>query len=176
MPFILGVLGVIIAAYFWANRVRDAGHMAGDLIDMGRDVKAAARRFGFSRRANVHPVESIDDPNIAAAAIAEAFITLDDLPSREHLDRLRVQLRRVLRVDDDTAQELMVLGRWLINECGGAQPAFSRISRKLFKLEGPSALAPLMDIITATIPGDDAALSTRQSEAIDEIKTAFRLR
>ncbi len=176
MPFILGILGILAAAYFWSLRARDAANMAGDLVDMASDVKAAARRFGFTRKTNIHPVESIEDPNIAAAGIAEAFLALDDMPTRDQQSAMRVQLRRVLQVDDATAEELMVLGHWMVNECGGAQPALARLSRKLYRLEGPSALTPLMDIITGSLPADHADLSIRQTEAIAELKTAFRLR
>ncbi len=174
MPVLLAILGIIAAAYFWSLRARDAANMAGDLIDMAGDVKAAARRFGFTRRTNIHPVESIEDPNIAAAGIADAFLTLDDMPSREQQDKMHIQLRRVLQIDDAAAQELMVLGHWMVNECGGAQPALARLSRKLYRLEGPSALTPLMDILESALPMD--GLSQRQQEAVEELRLAFRLR
>jgi len=176
VPILLGLLGIIVTAYIWANRARDAGHMVNDLADMAGDVRAAARRFGFSRRANVHPVESIDNPNVAAAALASAFVALDDMPTKDQKDRLNIELRRVLQVDGETSQELMVLGHWLVAECNGPQPAITRLAKKLYRLEGPSALEPLMDIIKGVLPKDGQGLSTRQSEAIDELKTAFRLR
>ena len=68
MPFILGLLGLIAAAYFWANRARNAANMTNDLAGMASDVLSAARRFGFSRKLNLHPVESIDDPKLVTAA------------------------------------------------------------------------------------------------------------
>ncbi len=176
MPFILGILGILAAAYFWSLRARDAANMAGDLMDMAGDVKAAARRFGFTRKADIHPVEAIEDPNIAAAAIAEAFLALDDMPTRDQQAAMRVQIRRVLQVDDATAEELMVLGHWMVNACGGPQPALARLSRKLYRLEGAPALTPLMDIITGAFPADKQGLSERQTEAVDELRTAFRLR
>ena len=176
MPFIIAVVGIIIAAYFWANRARNAAHIATDIVDMAGDVRAAARRFGFSRRANVHPVESIDNPNVAAAALSSAFIALDDMPTKDAKDALHVSLRRVLQVDDADAQELMVLGHWLVNECNGPQPAITRLAKKLYRLEGSSALTPLMDIITGVIPSDPNALSDKQREAIEELRVAFRVR
>ena len=68
MPFIIGLIGLTTAAYFWANRARNAANMTNDLAGMASDVLSAARRFGFSRKLNLHPVESIDDPKLATAA------------------------------------------------------------------------------------------------------------
>lgn len=176
MPFIIGLAGIIIAAYFWANRVRNAGTIARDIADMAGDVKLAARRFGFSRRADVHPVESIEDPDIAAAAIADAFVSLDDLPSKDLHAHLMDQLRHTLKVDAPTAQELVVLGTWLVNECGGPLQAVPRITKKLYRLEGAMALTPLMDILDGIKAADGSDLSQRQQEALHEIKTILRKR
>jgi len=52
MPFILALLGIIGAAYFWAQRASNARNVVGDVADMANDVRLAARRFGFSRKMN----------------------------------------------------------------------------------------------------------------------------
>lgn len=176
MPFIIGLVGIIITAYFWANRARNAGNMARDIVDMAGDVKLAARRFGFSRRADVHPVESIEDPDIAAAAIADAFVSLDDLPSKDQQKYMMTALRDVLNADAETAQELVVLGTWLVNECGGPLQAMTRITKKLYRLEGPSALTPLLQILDGIKEADGSDLSQRQQEALHEIKNILRKR
>lgn len=176
MPFIIGLLGIIVTAYFWANRARNAGNMARDIADMAGDVRLAARRFGFSRKANVHPVESIEDPDIAAAAITDAFVALDDMPSKEQQQQMMIQLRSVLRVDQDTAQELLVLGTWLVNECGGPMPAITRITKKLYRMEGAQALEPLTQILMGLKSAEGSQMSERQSDAMAEIKTILRVR
>jgi hypothetical protein len=175
MPILIAVVGIIATAYIWANRARNAGHIASDLADMAGDVKAAARRFGFSRRMNMHPVESIEDPNIAAAAIADAFVSLDDMPTREQRAALDQSLRDVLQVNAATAQELLVLGHWMVNECGGAQPAISRICKKLYRLEGSPALAPMMQILDQ-VSAEGSGINVHQEEALHEIRTALRVR
>jgi hypothetical protein len=159
----------------WAGRARNAGHIASDLADMAGDVKAAARRFGFARKMNIHPVESIEDPNIAAAAIADAYLALDDMPTREQREALQQSMRDVLQVNAATAEELLVLGHWMVNECGGAQPAISRLSKKLYRLEGPSALEPILQIIDQ-IAAEGSGVSIQQQEALHEIKTTLRVR
>ena len=88
MPFFIAALGALIAIYFFFVRARNVGHMAGDLVDTAQDVRLAARRFGFRRKTNVHPVETIEDPRLAVGAIATAFVELDDLPTKEQRDAL----------------------------------------------------------------------------------------
>lgn len=173
MPVIIALIGIIVAAYFWANRASTARHVAGDVMDMANDVRSAARRFGFKRQTNVHPVESIEDPHLAIAAIATAFIELDDLPTAEQRQILIVHLRSDLRADAREAEEMEILGRWLMNECGGAEPAIARLSRKLYKLGGAAQMEPLMSVLKGIATGE---LSTRQRDAVEDITRALRAR
>jgi hypothetical protein len=176
MPILVALLGIIATAYIWALRANAAKDVLSDLGNMAGDVKAAARRFGFSRKLNLHPVESIEDPNIAAAAIADAFVALDDMPSKEQQAALKLSLGNVLQVGPKGAEELMILGHWMVNECGGPQPAIARITKKLYRLEGSDAITPLMQIIDGVTGEGAQSLSIHQSEAIDEIKQALRIR
>ena len=172
MPFLLALLGIIGAAYFWAQRARSARNAVGDVADMANDVRRAARRFGFSRKMNVHPVESIEDPRLAIVSIATSFIELDDLPTAEQRQRLAVQLRSKLRVDAAEAEEMEVLGRWFMTECGGAVPAIARLSRKLYRIGGAEQVEPLLDILKGSI----TSLSDRQRDALEDITRAMRVR
>ena len=142
MPFILSILGVLAAAYYWMYRMRGAAEMAGELADVASDVLSAARRFGFKRKLNLHPVESIEDPNLAIAGIAVSFLELDDFPTTAHRDALNVQLRSQLRVDQPTADELIILGRWFMTESGGA----------IRPLQNPWEISELMKRVRAKRP------------------------
>jgi hypothetical protein len=175
MPFLLGLLGIIAAAYFWAQRAKGAADMAGDMMDMARDVKAAARRFGFTRKHNTHPVESIDDVNLAIGSLATAFHELEDLPTAESRAALDVQLRKHLKLSAEEAQEITILGHWFVNECGGADPAVTRLSKKLFKLDGAGSFPTLMGILNDTVAATTGSLGRKQSEALDDIKRASHI-
>lgn len=171
MPFLIALLGIVGAAYFWAQRARNTRDVVGDVADMANDVRLAARRFGFSRKMNVHPVESIDDSRLAIAAIATSFIELDDLPTAEQRQLLTIQLRSHLRAG--AAEEMEVLGRWFMAECGGAEPAIARLSRKLYKIGGAPQKEPLMAVLKASVK---APLSARQQDALADITRAMRVR
>ena len=174
MPVILALIGAATAFYFLVIRARNAADMAADAMGMANDVRLAARRFGFKRRTNLHPVESIDDPKLAVAAIALSFMELNDLPTQDQRDAMIRQAQSSLDISKTDADEMMVLGRWLMNECGGADPAISRISRKLQRIDGANSFDALMALIKSVVPAE--GLNDRQRDALDDIKRAFRIR
>ncbi|MGH1454393.1 MAG: hypothetical protein ACRBBV_14605 [Paracoccaceae bacterium] len=178
MPIIIALIGVIGAVYFFVHRARNAANMTGELLDVANDVRLAARRFGFSRRTNLHPVEAIEDPEIAIAAIGWAFVELDQLPSAEQQLMLKKALHKHRNLSLEAAEEMMILGRWLVSESGGAFPAVSRLTRKLIRLQprDESFFTPLMSVLSeVTNKGGSSKISDRQSDALDDIRRAYRI-
>lgn len=175
MHIILGLLAIIAGVYFWLNRARNAAHIASDITDMAETALGAARRFGFRRKANKHPVESIDDPKLAIGGLATAFLELSGLPTKEEKEALVVGLQSALDVSHDDAQELTVLGHWFVNSCGGAQAAVPRLAKRVNKLDGDEGLTTSMQVIQHVAAAGDGVLSPTQAEALDEIKRIFRL-
>ncbi len=173
MPFLIAIAGIAAAVYFFLIRARNTAHMAGELVDMANDVRLAARRFGFRRQSNVHPVENIDDTNLAIAALAIAFQELDGLPTQEQRDDMSFQCQKQLHMDVKSVEEALVLGRWLVSQCDGASAAVSRLSRKLYRLGGAETLQPLMEVIKGSLP--ESGLSIRQKEALEDLQRAFRI-
>lgn len=177
MPVLIALLGAAVALYFFVNRARSAATIATDVLDMANDVRLAARRFGFQRRVNIHPVESLEDPRVATAAAALAFLELDDLPTAEQRRRLVEALERGFAIGRAEAEEMQVLGRWLVAECGGAQPAVSRLARKLYKLRGQEGFEPLLGVVQEVLSeGHGGSLSDRQRDALDDVRLAFRIK
>ncbi len=167
------ILGVISAIGVWYWRLtmareaaREIGNIAGDLIN-------APRRLGFRRRANAHPVEGVDDPKLAIAAISLAFLELDGLPAREDQQALAASLSRHLSLRRDDADEMLILSRWLIGECQGPQPAITRLTKRLGKLD-PAAFRQLLPVLNEI--GAPRGLSPRQRDALDEIARILKLR
>ncbi|MFK7752825.1 MAG: hypothetical protein AB8B51_09760 [Sedimentitalea sp.] len=174
MPILIAILGLATAIVFFVLRARNAAHAASDLADMANDVRLAARRFGFRRRGDLHPAESIEDPKLAIATLAMAYQELDGAPTQDQRDQLSLSLRKHLTLDQGGASEAMVLGRWMVAQCGGPDAAVSRISRKLFRLGGAEQLAPLISVIQGSM-GDQDQPSQRQHEALQDIQRAFKV-
>lgn len=170
MPFVILILTAIGGAiWFWVrNNPRDALHTAQDVVTT---VRNAPRKLAFRRQTAAHPVEGIDDPRIAICALGQAFIELDDLPTKEQRDRLALNLRTKLRCDADEAEEMEVLGRWLVSQCNGATEAVPRLSRRLAKLDDGRSWDDLQDFL-GELAGD--GLSESQASAITDMKLAFR--
>ena len=172
MHIVIAVLGILGAVYFFVMRARGAAEMTSELMDMADDVRAAARRLGFRRNKAMHPVDAIEDPNTAAATVAVAYMELGGMPTEETRDALLMAMQSNLQVDKTEASELLVLGRWLMNECQGADPAVTRAARCLYKLTNGD-IGPLMDILKSV---STDPLGDRQREALDDIRRAFRIR
>ncbi|WP_298492013.1 hypothetical protein [uncultured Maritimibacter sp.] len=174
MPFLVTLLAAIGGIAFWLLRARGTARAAGDLMDMAKDVRLAARRFGFTRRANIHPVESIEDMPVSVAALGVAFLQLDDFPGKEQQIALGRGLQSALGVSLTDAEELMILGRWLVAECQTPDAAVPRLSKKLNKLAGADGFDRLMTVVSAVAEAGDG-LSAKQREALADIKRAFRI-
>lgn len=175
MPVVIALLGLIVTVGYFVIRARNTARVGADLLDMANDVRLAARRFGFRRQANLHPAESIEDPQIAMAAIASAFVELDDLPTADQRAALTREMARTFDVSAKDAEELSVLGRWMVAECGTPDAAISRLSRKLNRLSGADGFTRLMTLVQTAAQTGSGQLSRKQSEALDDIKRAFRI-
>jgi hypothetical protein len=166
---ILGAIGAAI--WFWVrNNPRDALHLA---QDAATTLRNAPRRIAFRRQTNEHPVEGIDDPRIAICAIAQAFVELDDLPTQDQRQKLHVSVRTKLRCDEEEAEEMEVLGRWLMTQCQGAAAAIPRLGKRMFKIDGEASWTLLQEMLGGLIEGE---LSSKQVGAIEDLRVAFKKR
>ena len=175
MPIILTALGLLASFYFYYMRARGAARAASDIVDVIGDAGAAVRRFRFKRRANVHPVESVEEPEIAIAALAAAFVELDRMPTKDLWDRLSEVIGQEFQVSRDEAEELSVLGRWLVAQCGTAPAAVTRLSKKLYRLSGSASATPLLVIVQNTLAPQGGDLSDQQREALHDVQRALRI-
>ncbi len=175
MPYILALMALVAGAFFWAQRARNAADVTRELAGVASDVAAAARRFGFRRRGDLHPVESLEDADIAVAGAGIAFLELGGLPSAEQQDKLIVSLQARLGMDHDKAKEALILGRWLVTESQGAQPGLTRLVRRYAKMKGMAGFETLMLVLRDVTDANDGVISPRQGEALDEVKYIYKL-
>ncbi len=172
MPFILGILALAAGVYIWIIRARNAAVIAKEVANVPKDLMLAARRFGFKRRANRHPVDDVEDRNLAIAAIASGFMELGTMPTQEDRQRLMVQTQSVLNVSKPEAEELIVLGHWLVSQCGTPASGVDRIARRLNKFAGADPVADLLTLVKKSV-GED--WNPDQLDGLNTIKRAFHL-
>ncbi len=174
MHILIAIAGAAAAVYFFIIRARNSADVATDVLDMANDVRLAARRFGFRRRTNQHPVEEITDVRLSMTGLAVSFLELDDYPTQEARDALLIAVQSQFNISKSDATEMLVLGRWFMNECQGPSPAVSRLSRKTFKLDGADAFEPVMILVQSSVGPN--GLSQGQRDALEDIKRAFGIR
>jgi uncharacterized membrane protein len=175
MPILFGLLGLIAVAFFWVTRMRNAAEMTHELAGVAGDAMAAARRLGFRRKLNLHPVESVEEPKLAIGGLASAFLELGGLPTAEQQNAVMTALQRHLDIAPKDAEETLILGRWLVNECGSAQQAVPRLSKRLVKLDRAASLEPLMAVLKDVAITGRGDMSDRQRDALAEISRAYRI-
>lgn len=173
MAFIVGALGVLGAVYYWMSRARGAADMADDVADMAQSVTGAARRWNFRRQTDQHPIDCIEEQNLALGGLAVAFMELGGRPTAEDEATMHVALRSKLRISAEDADELAILGRWFIQQCPTTEAAFARLGRKLKLLTGPRGSLHIGAILDHMIENGRRP-SSRQTDALDELDRLFR--
>ena len=170
MPLLIAIVTALGGAIWWWARMnpREAIDTAADLTTTAIN---APRRISFRRKAGQHPVDGIEDPRIAICAIAQAFLEIEGLPTQERRDQLHVLIRRKLHCQEEEAQEMEVLGRWLMTQCDGPIASVPRLGRRLYKLDDGTAWDTLQDMLQPLVHGK---LSEGQIDAIDDLRLAFR--
>ena len=171
MPFIMMALAAIGGAIWWwvRSNPREALNVAQNTAET---VRNAPRKLAFRKQMNAHPVEGIDDYRIAICALAQAFLELDDLPTREQRQALDVKLRSNLRCTAEESEEMQVLGRWLIGQSGGADQSITRLARRLYALDGDASWDVLQTILTSLVEGQ---LSPAQASAVEDMRRAMHI-
>jgi len=170
MPILILILSTIGGAIWWYVR-SNPREAIGTAQDVATTIRNAPRRLAFRKQTKEHPVEGIDDYRIAVGAIGQAFLELDDLPTKEQREKLHVMLRSKLRCSEEEAVEIEGLGRWLIEHCNGPSQAISRLSRRLFKIDGDASWGTLQDILTELVSGE---LSHSQSDSLEDMRLALK--
>ncbi|NNL72693.1 MAG: hypothetical protein HKP29_04955 [Silicimonas sp.] len=170
MHIVILVLTAMGGAIWWWVR-SNPREAIGTAADLATTVANAPRRLAFRKQTNAHPVEGIDDPRIAITAIAQAFIELDALPTKEQRDALTSAMSVRLDCTKDEITEMEVLGRWLVTQCQGAKLAVPRIARRLKKIDDGRSWDRLQDMLGHLVQDD---LSSSQESAIEDLKLAFR--
>ncbi|MEM8570061.1 MAG: TerB family tellurite resistance protein [Pseudomonadota bacterium] len=168
---LLGLAGAL-GYYFWRMRASQAA--ATDLFDVANDVRLAARRFGFKRQANVHPVDSIDDPRLGAAGIVMAIASLDHAVSQAEIDTAKLQCQVKFGISKQEADEIVTFGRWIADQCGSSSEAVRRLSKRVSYLAGDEAMPDLLDMSQAVATAEGKGLDEYDREALATIRRIFK--
>jgi hypothetical protein len=173
MPVLFGLVAAIGGVIFWLIRARMAANVATELADMAGSLAGAARRFGFRRRHDMHPVDCIEDHTLAAGALTVAFTEQGAAQTTDLRNTHLVSLQSHFAISKDEAEELLVMGHWMVNECNGPAPATTRLAKKLMKLTGSHGLDAPLKVIN-DVASAAGGLTDAQRDALHDLQRIFR--
>lgn len=175
MQYILGLLSLAAAAFIWIQRAHTAALMAHRLAGMASDATRAAKRFSSKPRKNMHPIDSIDTPDLALAGLGAAFLELGAMPTREQLDAMISSLAKATHKTRKETEDLVVLARGIVQDGGGAQLNIKRLARKLRAMSGGDRFPQMLEIFQAIARAEGGTLNEQQRSALMDVKEAFDL-
>ncbi|MEZ5775758.1 MAG: TerB family tellurite resistance protein [Hyphomicrobiaceae bacterium] len=133
MAILLALLGAIAAVAVLLWRLHIASAVARDAIEVADDARSFLRRLGWSRKARRHPLDLVEDPREAAAAMMVALAMYDGpLTAVEHA-AISGELVDNLAVTSREAEILLQRGRWLAGQGGDLGQTLRRLTRPMQK-------------------------------------------
>lgn len=173
MHIILAILGVVGTAAVWIMRMRAAAQASQFVWNAASEVIAAAKRFHYQPKQKENPIDAIDSPELALAALGAGFLELGGLPTRDQRDAMHRSLARAVHMTLNDAEEMSTLARWIVNEAGGPRANMERIAKRLRAMSGADRFPQMMEIFQAIAAADGTGLNDHQRGALEDIKTAF---
>ncbi len=174
MPVIIAVLGAIAAAAYWMYRMKDAKNAAQDLMEMGNDVRLAARRFQYKRRTNVHPIDGVDDARLVAAGIMAIAAEMDGAITKAEQDVMMDQAVSTFNCTDVDAEEFIVFGRWLAAQGNNRDETLRRLIKRVITLGGVEAVPDMITMVKAVGMADGGPLDEGIDDMIERLQRAVQ--
>ncbi|MEM9048014.1 MAG: hypothetical protein AAGC92_04780 [Pseudomonadota bacterium] len=149
---------------------------APDVIDDGMTEaeRAAARRFGYRRRPDCHPIDAIRDARLAGTALALAIAELEWIPGERDRIRFIRTCRGVFGCSISEADEIVLLASWLRAQCTGQDAAAPHLALRLSALIGGDVVPDLERMVAALAPPGTRAFGYRMRVALDRSAHALR--
>ncbi|MCI4660554.1 MAG: TerB family tellurite resistance protein [Neomegalonema sp.] len=176
MHILLALIAVVGAVLYWVFRARNAAHAAHELVDVADDVRAAVRRFGFSRKAGQHPADTVTDPRLAAAGCLAALARMDGALTQAQVNALRVEARASFRVPQAEADEIAAYGRWLADQSNTPDDTLRRLVRVIRDQAPAEAHQDFIAMCERIAAVEGGGASPVQLSAITRVRDALGLR
>lgn len=141
-------------------------------MDAANDVRLAARRFGFTRKANIHPFDQIEDPRLAAAGTAAAIAGMDGPLTEAELKAMGAQARLTLNASAEEASDIAAFGHWLSGQGGASDEAARRLAKRVKSLAGQEA-GPDLERYCRLVSEAGGPLTDVQNDVLSRIVKTF---
>ena len=118
----LGAIGLIL----W--RLHMAADAAKGLADTANDARGMFRRWGWQKKFAADPLDLVQDPREAAAAMMIALGQSDGALTERERRMILVQMVQRFGVSGTQAEELLAHGRWLVREVTDLNRCFQKLA------------------------------------------------
>ena len=167
MPYLLGLLGLIVSVVILLHRLADAG------IDLGGlNPFLTRRRRAWRQKFEANPLFGLDNPMDAAAVLAVGVAKADGDMTTEQKQALLVSFERTFRIDGRAAEELLASSAHLVGDGrilrDQAHDVIARGKEQFTDSQIESTLSLLEEI--AEVEG----ASDRQRKLISQVEDALR--
>lgn len=162
---IVSAIGVVVALLWRLNQASDAARGA---MEAASDIRGMSRGFLWRRKANIHPMEKLDDPREAVVAMLAAVAEYDGPITPEEQTAILAQITGKFGASRRQAEEMLTHGRWMAKDVGDLA-SFLRRPMKLLRdgcdqEQKADIIAMLRKIASINGAGDDVV-----TNAIDQL-------
>ncbi len=166
MPYLLGLLGVIVTALVLLSRLADAG------IDLGGlNPFALKRRRSWRRKFEANPLFGLDDPMEVAAVLAVGIAKAGGDMSSEQKRTVLGAFERTFALDRRAAEELLASSAYLVGDGRIFRDQVPDVIARSRERFADSQIASTLSLVEEVAAVDGA--TELQRELIGRIKGAF---
>ncbi len=128
MHILLAIVGALGAIGVLLWRMQMAANATRDIVESAHDAGRFFRSWRWRRKANANPLDLIEDPREAAAAMMVAAAQYDGSLSAREEAAIVAEMKYHFEADEKTARDLLARGRWLAKDANDLGQTFHRAS------------------------------------------------
>jgi uncharacterized tellurite resistance protein B-like protein len=136
-------------ALFVLWRMQQASNAVRDVADAAGEVHGLFRRWSWRRKANVHPLDLVEDPREAATAMMVIVAQTDGALTDKERGAILAQVSEHFGATSRQADELLARGRWLVQQSVDATEVFRRLAPSIRKSCSASEREDLIAMLKA---------------------------
>jgi hypothetical protein len=175
MPALIALVALVALLLWWGWRRGRAERPGPDLPDASPEVRRAASRTGFRHQPGRPVAECVTDARLAAMGIVAAVSELDGPITRDEIEQMVIEAQVTFGVDKRTAEDIVLVGRWLAYRSGARSEAIRRLAQCVARLEGSAAAPDLLRMAEAAA-AHRGPIDARAEAALDAIRRAFAVK
>lgn len=149
MHILLALLGAAATIGMILWRLNAAADAAKGLAETAGEARGLFRRWSWQRKFAGHPLDLIEDPREAAAALMVAIAQSDGAMTEAEQHTILAEMQRSFAASPQTAAELLAHARFLTREIVDPCTAVSRLSKVIVAKTTPDERADLIRMLEA---------------------------